>query len=72
MDIKQRVGMRVDALRNKAGLSITFLAYDSGIDPTYLCSVIRGERNISLVFIQKICFAVGISVWEFFNDDIFN
>ena len=72
MDIKQRVGNRVNALRQKANLSITFLAYDSGIDPTYLCSVIRGERNISLIYIQKISTACGISVWEFFNDDNFS
>jgi len=72
MDIKQRVGMRVKALSDKSGLSIKHLAWDSELDPTYMYSVIRGERNISLISIQKISTACGISVWEFFNDDIFN
>ena len=72
MDIKQRVGMRVKALSDKSGLSIKHLAWDSELDPTYMYSVIRGERNISLISIQKISTACGISVWEFFNDDNFS
>jgi len=72
MDIKQRVGMRVKSLGDKAGLSVLHLAWDSDLDPAYIYSVIRGERNLSLTSIQKISNAVGIYVWEFFNDDLFN
>jgi len=71
MDIKQRVGTRVKALADKAQLSITYLAWDAGLSPIYINDVIRGERNISLVAIEKICTAVGISVSEFFNDTEF-
>jgi transcriptional regulator with XRE-family HTH domain len=71
MDIKQKVGFRVKTLADKSGLSITYLAWDAGLSPSYINDVIRGERNISLTAIQKICTAVGISVSEFFNDNEF-
>ena len=72
MDIKQKVGFRVKPLADKSGLSITYLAWDAGLSPSYINDVIRGERNISLTAIQKICTAVGISVSEFFNDNEFS
>jgi len=71
MDIKQRIGRRVKALGEKAGLSTMYLAWDSDLSPSYINSVIKGERNISLVALEKICTAVGISVSEFFNDEDF-
>jgi transcriptional regulator with XRE-family HTH domain len=71
MDVKQKVGLRVKALADISGLSIKHLAWDSNMDPAYIYSVIRGERNISLIAIEKICSAVGISVSEFFNDQEF-
>ena len=72
MDIKQKVGFRVKALADKAQLSVINLAYDSDLSPGYIHEVIRGERNISLIAIQQICTAVGISVSEFFNDTEFS
>jgi len=72
MDIKQKVGLRVKTLAETRGLSIKYLAWDSNMDPSYLYSVIAGERNISLLAIAKICTAVGITVSEFFNDDNFS
>lgn len=72
MDIKQRIGRRVKALGEKSGLSVINLSYDADLSPGYIHEVIRGERNISLIAIQQICTAVGISVSEFFNDNEFS
>jgi len=72
MDVKQKVGNRVKSLAEKSGLSVINLSYDSDLSPGYIHEVIRGERNISLIAIQKICTAVGISVSEFFNDTEFS
>lgn len=72
MDVKQKVGNRVKALADKAGLSVIYLAYDADLSPGYIHEVIRGERNIYLIAIQQICTAVGISVSEFFNDNEFS
>ena len=71
MDIKTKVGERIEELKQKAKLSNTFLAWDSELDPSYIISVIKGKRNISMKCIEKICIALGISVADFFNDSKF-
>lgn len=72
MDIKHKVGARIDQLRKKAKLSKTCLGWDSDLDPSYVMEVIKGERNISLMALQKICVTFKISIYDFFNDEQFN
>ena len=59
-DIKLRFGSRVRRLRNQRGMSQQALAFQCGLDRTYIGSVERGERNISLANIHKI--ATGLEV----------
>ena len=47
--IQREFGLRVRQLRRGEGLSQEELAYSCGLDRTYIGSVERGERNISLV-----------------------
>ena len=49
-------------LRTKKGLSQEALALDCGLDRTYIGGIERGERNVSLVNIEKIAAALGVSV----------
>lgn len=65
-------GERVRALRQKRGFSQESLALASGLDRTYVGGVERGERNISLLNIQKIAQALEVSLAELFqfNQDI--
>lgn len=56
------------ALRQQQGLSQEELAYKCDLDRTYVGSVERGERNISLVNIHLIAVALGVSPKEFFDD----
>ena len=56
------------AFRHRQGLSQEELAYDCDLDRTYIGSVERGERNISLVNIHTIAAALEVSPKEFFND----
>ena len=58
--------MRV--LRRLRSLSQEELAFSCNLDRTYIGSVERGERNISLVNIHTIATALGVSPKEFFND----
>jgi len=67
MNIKSQVGKRIKELRVKNDISQEQLALLASIDRTYIASVENGHRNISIVNIQKISKALGISLKEFFN-----
>jgi len=62
--IQVRFGERVRELRQAKGISQEALADGAGIHRTYLSSVERGERNISLVNIDKLAAALGVSLPE--------
>ena len=59
-DVQRRFGLRLRELRLKAGLSQEDLALEAGLDRTYVSSVERGERNISLQNIAKLGKALGV------------
>ena len=71
MNIKEKVGLRIKLLRKIKGLSQTNLSYDSDMDRSYLASVEKGYRNISIINIEKIANALGVSLEEFFHDECF-
>lgn len=48
------------------------LAYTADLDRSYIASVENGQRNISIVNIEKIAIALGVTLKEFFNDIEFN
>jgi transcriptional regulator with XRE-family HTH domain len=64
--IQQHFGERVRELRKEKGLSQEALALSCDLDRTYIGGVERGERNISLLNIQKIADALGVSAKELF------
>ncbi|MFJ2905446.1 helix-turn-helix domain-containing protein [Streptomyces sp. NPDC091279] len=64
-----RFGLRVRGLRKARGISQEKLAELSGLHRTYIGSVERGERNISLVNIHRIANALGVVPSELLADD---
>ncbi|MCL2614686.1 MAG: helix-turn-helix domain-containing protein [Nocardioidaceae bacterium] len=60
LDRRKAFGAQVRALRKPRGLSQEQLAHLAGLDRTYVGSVERGERNISLDNIWSIAIALGV------------
>lgn len=63
----EKFGERVKDLRKKKGLSQEKFALQINMDRTYLASVETGNRNISLINIEKIANGFGISISELFE-----
>ena len=64
--IKAAFGQRLRALRVTKGLSQEKLALTCDLDRTYIGGIERGERNVSLINIEKIAEALGVPVRELF------
>ncbi|MBF4444113.1 helix-turn-helix domain-containing protein [Vibrio anguillarum] len=60
-------GLAVRYQRNSKNLTQEELANLCEIDRTYIGSVERGERNVSLINIHKIASALNIDVKELFK-----
>lgn len=58
----EKIGNKIRELRNKINLSQEKLSYACDLDRTYIGSVERGERNISVINLQKIANALSIEV----------
>lgn len=65
--VKEKLGVKIRALRQKTGLSQEKFALKIGMDRTYFSSVEAGKRNISLVNLEKIATGLGISLSELFE-----
>jgi len=72
MDIRSEFGQRVKELRARSGMSQELLAYRAGMDRTYISGVERGERNVSLVNIEKIAAALQITMGYLFSGERFS
>ncbi len=66
MNIKNLFGQRVRYFRQMKQLSQEALAHQSGLHRTYIGSVERGERNITLVNAEKIANALDQPLFVFF------
>lgn len=67
MDVKLKIGQRIKGLRENATMSQKDLSYTADLDRSYIASVENGQRNISIVNIEKIAMALGVTLKEFFN-----
>ena len=68
MDIKKKFGKQVKKLRLEKGLSQEKLAYEADLDRTYIPSIEKGERNVSIVIAEKLAIALNVPISELFKD----
>lgn len=68
MDIKSQFGRKVKKFRLSKGLSQEAFAHKADLDRTYISSIEKGERNVSLVVIEKIAIALEIEISNLFDE----
>lgn len=64
MDIKKKFGKKVKLLRIEKGWSQEKLALTADLDRTYIPSIEKGVRNVSITVIEKIANALNIEIIE--------
>lgn len=65
-DIRYLFGARLREIRLKKGVSQEALAFEAELHRTYISSVERGERNVSIVNIARIAAALDVPIRDFF------
>jgi transcriptional regulator with XRE-family HTH domain len=68
MEIKKKFGKRVKTLRIEKGWSQEKLALNADLDRTYITSIEKGERNVSITVIEKIAKALKINIKTLFDE----
>lgn len=68
MDIKKKFGKNLKRLRLKKGISQESLALSADIDRTYIPSIEKGERNVSITIVEKLSNALNVNISEFFKE----
>ncbi len=63
-----RFGLRLREVREKAGISQEKLAEIAGLHRTYVSSVERGKRNISIENIERLAQALGTTMAQLMPD----
>lgn len=72
VDVKLKIGQRIKELRELTNMSQKDLSYAADLDRSYIASIENGQRNVSIVNIEKIAAALNVTLKEFFNDNEFN
>ena len=67
-DIRSRFGKAVRKRREKLGVSQEEFADMCGLDRTYIGGIERGERNVSLVNIERLAKTFKIPLWQLFEE----
>lgn len=62
MPLQTNLGIAIQQLRKKRGLSQERLALESNIDRRYMSDIENGKRNISLDIMERIALQLGIDV----------
>lgn len=68
MDIKEKIGLRIRQLRQEQNLSQEAFADVCELDRTYISSIEKGRRNVSIVNLEKIANALNTNLSTLFND----
>ena len=66
------VAKRILQLCDESKLSVNKLGAISGLDTSTISSILYGKsKNPGIRTILDLCYALGISLYDFFNDELF-
>ena len=69
---KRQLPKRIQGLCAEHDLAINALANQAGISPSTVYSILNTKsQNPGVVTLQKLCDGIGITLREFFDDDLF-
>jgi transcriptional regulator with XRE-family HTH domain len=68
VDVKVKIGQRIKELREASNMSQKDLSYAADLDRSYIASIENGQRNVSIVNIEKIASALGVTLKKFFEN----
>ena len=68
MNIKDKIGSRIRQLRQEKHLSQEAFADLCELDRTYISSIEKGKRNVSIINLEKIANALNVSLSTLFDD----
>ena len=73
MSVKDAVAARILSLCGARGIRPNELANISGVTPSTVYSLLDARRrDVSVITVKKLCDGLGISLREFFDDDLFD
>jgi len=67
--LREILAKNIRLFRNKLGVSQEALADESGLHRTYIGSIERGERNVSVDNIEKIAKALNVKPGQLLSDE---
>jgi transcriptional regulator with XRE-family HTH domain len=62
-DLKE-IGKRIRDIRNNVSMSQSELAFEIGTDKAYVSRIERGEVNIGILLLKKVCTALKVTSKE--------
>ncbi len=65
---KQEIGKKIQKLRLEKGWSKGKLATEAGVTPSYIPVLENGEKCPTVETLDSICFALGITLADFFTE----
>jgi len=66
-DIRVRFGRRLRELRKKRGWTQVEFGERVGLDRSYIADIERGNRNVSLVNLEALAEALGLTLGKLFS-----
>lgn len=64
VDVRQRLGSTLSRLRKEKGWSQEAFAHEANIHRTYISDLERGARNPTVVVVERLALALGVSASE--------
>ena len=73
MNAKEAVAARILALCAERRIAINALAGSAGVSPSTVYSMLNAKsQNPGVVSLQKLCDGLGITLRQFFDDELFD